>query len=72
MLKNLSGLECQVEERIINLTCDYDCPIPHLKEAIFQFSKFVGQIEDAAKAKQAEENKKNETEQVPIEEPKPE
>ncbi len=45
-MKNLAGLECKVEERIINLICDSDCPLAHLKEALFQFSKYIGQIED--------------------------
>ncbi len=49
MIKHLSGLECKVEERIIKLICDTDCPLSHLKEALFQFSKCIGQIEDAAK-----------------------
>lgn len=71
-MKNLSGLECKVEERIIKLICDSDCPLSHLKEALFQFSKYIGQIEDAAKKSQKdsvesekiEENPEDKNEQV--------
>lgn len=55
MLKNLAALQCKVENREIQLLCDHDCPLPHLKEALFQFQKYVGQIED--QAKEAEKNK---------------
>jgi hypothetical protein len=58
MLKNLAGLECKVEERIIKLICDPDCPLNHLKEAIFQFTKYIGQLEEYAK--QAAEKAKTE------------
>jgi len=70
MIKNLAGLECKIENEIIKVICGSQCPLTHLKEAMFQFLKHIGQIEDAAR--QAEENKKNEEAQVQIEEPKPE
>ena len=49
MIKNLVGLEHKVEDRIIKLICDNDCPLIHLKEALFQFSKYIGHLEDQAK-----------------------
>jgi hypothetical protein len=52
MLKNLASLECKIENREIKLFCDNDCPLPHLKEALFQFQKYLGQIEDQVKAAQ--------------------
>ena len=70
MLKNLSGLECKVQDRDIKLICDFDCPTMHIKEALFQFSKLIGQIEDAAKAKQEAEQAN--VEESPVEESKPE
>lgn len=79
MLKNLVGLECKIEERIVKFICDNDCPISHLKEALFQFQKYIGQIEDMAKAKQEQEKapepvveNKLEEEIKPVEEAKPE
>jgi len=76
MIKNLVGLECKIEERIVKFICDHDCPISHLKEALFQFQKYIGQIEDQAKA--AQEKQEAEKVSEPIvennqeEEPKPE
>ena len=58
MLKNLAGLECKVGEEVINLTCGSQCPLTHIKEALFQFLKHIGQIEDAAKIAQEKEQEK--------------
>ncbi len=52
MIKNLVGIEFKAEDRIIKLICDNDCPLTHLKEALFQFQKYVGQIEDQIKISQ--------------------
>lgn len=61
-------MECKIEEKTYRFTCEMDASILHVKEALFQFQKYVGQIEDAAKAQQeasAEECKKDlATEQV--------
>lgn len=46
-MKNIAGLECKVEDKIYRLTCDGDAPLIHIKEALFQFLKHIGQIEDA-------------------------
>ncbi len=58
MLRNIVELECKIENRIIRLTCDPDCPLTHLKEALFQYQKYIGQIEDQVKA--SEEKSANE------------
>ncbi len=50
MLKNVSKLEIQLEGRSYQLFCDSDSPLNHVKEALFQFLKYVGQVEDAVKA----------------------
>lgn len=61
MLKNLSKLEVQVGEKVYQLLCDMDSPLEHVKEALFQFQKYIGQIEDNVKAQQAQK----EAEQTP-------
>lgn len=52
MLKNLSGLTHKIGERAFHLMCDSDSPLNEVKDALFQFLKYVGQIEDAVKAQQ--------------------
>ncbi len=67
MLKNIARLEAKVGEKVYQLLCDNDSPLNELKDALFQFLKYVGQIEDAVKAqkeqaeaeKSAEEPKKD-------------
>jgi len=50
MLKNISKLEVEIENRIYQLLCDNDSPLQHVKGALFQFQKYIGHIEDQAKA----------------------
>jgi hypothetical protein len=52
MLKNISRLECKVFERTYQLFCEMDSPVEHVKQALFEFIKYVGQVEDAIKASQ--------------------
>lgn len=52
MLKNLCQLECVIDNMSVRLLCDNNTPLPALKEALFQFQKYIGAIEDAAKAQQ--------------------
>ena len=54
MLKNLSKLEVKVGDKVYQLLCEMDSPLEHVKEALFQFSKFVGHVEDQVKSAQAE------------------
>jgi len=72
MLKNLSQLECKVGEKVFHLTCDPDSSLEHLKEALFQFQKFVGRVEDQAKAsqEQANQSKQEEVKQENVDESK--
>lgn len=49
--------------------CDQDSPLHHVKEALFQFQKYIGQIEDQVKA-QAEVT--NPPEEKPITDISPE
>jgi len=64
MFKNLAGLECKVNEEVIKLICGSNCPLAHIKEAIFQFSKYIGQIEDQAKQAQEKEQEKTVCEEL--------
>ena len=54
MLKNIVKLEAIINSRNYMFLCDNDAPIVDGKEAIFQFLKCLGQIEDSAKAQAAE------------------
>ena len=57
MIKNICRLEQIMGGRVYHLLCDNDSPVIEMKEALFQFQKFIGQVEDAAK-QQKEENDK--------------
>ena len=52
MLKNLCELSHQVENKVCRLIMDNDTPVHFIKEALFQFQKYIGQVEDEAKAQQ--------------------
>lgn len=69
MLKNIARLECKIGERIYHFTCDNDSPIVELKEALFQFCRYVGHIEDNAKAQfeQQQKQQENKVEETPPE-----
>ncbi len=58
MQKNMTKLECVINGKEINLSCDMACNTIEIKEALFQFTKHVGKIEDihAAKLKEEQEN----------------
>lgn len=56
MLSNLSMLKCKVNDNDYQFLCSCNAPLNEVKEALFQFTKFVGQIEDNARIE--EENKK--------------
>lgn len=69
MLKNISRLECKIGEKIYHLTCDSDSPLVEVKEAIFQFSKYIGHVEDQIKAnedaKKVQEDAQSNVESIP-------
>lgn len=52
MLKNITRLEHTIGDKVYHFTCDSDSPLPHVKEALFQFLKDVGNIEDQTRAAQ--------------------
>jgi hypothetical protein len=63
MLKNIVKLELKIGDKIYQFLCDNDSPLEYVKEALFQFQKYVGCIEDQIKAQQ---------EQAKVETPAPE
>lgn len=55
MLKNLSRLEHKVGDRAYHLLAESDSPLNEVKEALFEFLKFIGKVEDDVRAKLAAE-----------------
>jgi len=50
MLKNVTQLEVLIENKSYRFICDIDSPTTHCKEALFQFNKYIGQLEDQARS----------------------
>lgn len=71
MLKNISKLQIKIENKDYEFLCEPDSCLNHIKEALFQMLKFIGQVEDTAKV-QFEQSKKEEEEKFKqLEEQKP-
>jgi len=68
MLKNLSRLEHVIGDKVYHFVCDNDSPLNEVKEALFQFLKYVGQIEDSVKAQQEKAAKEKEEDESKIQE----
>ncbi len=67
MLKQMSKLECNIADKKYEMHLDSDSPLQHVKEALFQFLKYVGQIEDNILAQQkAQEESKDESQEQPV------
>ena len=54
MLKNITKLELKINEKIYEFLCDSDAPLIDVKECLFQYLKYIGQIEDQAKTQKAD------------------
>ena len=67
MLKNLCQIEHTIESKVCRFICDNDTPIHFIKESLFQFQRYIGQLEDNAKAQQ--ESQKPMTDAVPVASP---
>ena len=52
MLKNVIQLEHKILDKVITLTCVADTALDQVKEALFQFTKYVAQVEDQVKIMQ--------------------
>lgn len=48
MEDNKYRIETKIGEKMYQMICDHDSPITDAKEAIFQFIKHLGKIEDNA------------------------
>ncbi len=68
MIKNITKLEVKINGRDYQLMCEIDSPIPDVKEATFQFQKYIGQIEDNLKAQQEAAKAEKESKVTPISE----
>lgn len=62
MLKQVIQLEHKIADKVITLTCTADAALDHVKDALFQFTKYVGGIEDQVKAQQAAAKEKADAE----------
>lgn len=75
MLKNISKLEHVIEGKVYSFLCEMDASLVHVKESLFQFQKFIGQVEDQHKAIQIQQEAEKSAQEAPKEvplEPKPE
>lgn len=69
MLKNLCELSHQVENKMCRFICDNDTPLHCIKEALFQFQKYIGIVEEQVLAqKKAQDEKNNPVEESKVEE----
>ncbi len=59
MHKIMCKLESVIEGKVGHFILDHDTPLHIVKEMLFQFQKYLGQIEDAAKAQQELEKSDN-------------
>ena len=53
MLKTIAKLEHKIGDKIYQLILDADSPLQDVKEVLFQFTKYVGQVEENVKSQQA-------------------
>ena len=54
MHKSISQLEINIQEKTGRFLCDADTTVTIVKEMLFQFQKYGGQIEDQAIAQQTQ------------------
>jgi len=59
MLKTKAELKVIVNGKEYTFYCDHDAPTPECKEALFQFGKFIGLIEDNERARLEAEKTQN-------------
>lgn len=71
MLSNLVKLEVKVGEKVFQFLSDHDAPLEHVKEAVFQFQKYVGIVEDQIKVQKEKLEAEKKSAEAPVEEVKP-
>lgn len=57
MLKNISSLKIIINGEEHQYLCNQNCTLPDVKEALFQFLKYVGNVQDSLVATQQEQAK---------------
>lgn len=69
MQKNMTQFKCAVNGKDLIFQCDVECTTIEAKEALFQFIKHVGKIEDAnSQAQEKSEEKIESIEDQPAQE----
>ena len=72
MIKNFSELTVKIENLDFYLKCEINATFPIVKEALFQFQKIIGSLEDQIKAEQEKiEADKKAVEQISNQDDKP-
>lgn len=70
MQTNITKLEVKIGEKRYMLLCDIDSPIVDAKEAVFQFQKWIGRIEDYAREQEEKAKAESDSLTPVVEEPK--
>ena len=65
MLKNLVQLDHKIGENTYQFLCQNTAPLHEIKDALCQFMKYVGNIEDQVRANQEAEKQKTSSEDAP-------
>ena len=68
MLKNITRLEVNINDKSYQFHCDMDSPLGDVKEALFQYQKYIGQVEDHVKKQLDEKKAKEEADKLASEE----
>jgi hypothetical protein len=66
MHTNISKLHIKLGEKDYIFLCDIDSPLDAVKEALFQFQKYIGQFEDSIKTKLKEQQEKEQSKVEPM------
>jgi len=66
MHTNISKLQIKLGEKDYTFLCDIDSPLDAVKEALFQFQKYIGHFEDSIKAKLKEQQEKEQSKVEPM------
>ncbi len=68
MLKNITRLEHEIGEKSYHFLCDMDSPLNEVREALCQFLKYIGNLEDELRVKFEAEKVSKIEELKPLEE----
>jgi hypothetical protein len=65
MINNFSEIQVNIDSKICRFYVQQDMPLGNVKEALFQLQRYIGQIEENAKAQL--ESQENKIEELPKE-----